>query len=118
MAIVCKLHLDKAKAKLIEQEILTSGMKGARVDIEFSDEWNGLGKVAVFTAGDVKRTVTCGAFEWPLNGSCKIPTDCLETPRVELTVGVVGTSGAQIIIPSVYASLGVIREGSPQPHES
>lgn len=94
------LHADK----------LASGMVGAEVEFFFSDEWEPLIKTAVFIAGNEKRVVF--ETEWRDN-ICTIPHECLAKPDVHLMAGVYGTnSGGSLVIPTVYADLGIIWPGA------
>lgn len=89
---------------------LASGMVGAEVEFLFSDEWKPLIKTAVFIAGDEKRVVF--EAEWRDN-ICTIPHECLAKPDVHLLAGVYGTnSGGSLVIPTVYADLGIIWPGA------
>ena len=85
-------------------------MVGAEVEFNFSEEWSGLIKVAVFTAGDEKRCVA--QQQW--NGSiCRIPHECLAEPDRHLLAGVYGiSSDGSLVIPTVYADLGMIFTGA------
>ena len=89
---------------------LTSGMVGVEVEFEFSEEWGELTKAAVFTAGDEKRSVL--QSQWTDN-RCRIPHECLAEPDRHLLVGVYGINGdGTVIIPTVYADLGIIFTGT------
>ena len=85
-------------------------MVGAEVEFEFSEDWSELTKAAVFTAGEEKRSVL--QTQW--NGNvCRIPHECLAEPDRHLLVGVYGINGdGTIVIPTVYADLGMIFTGT------
>ena len=90
--------------------MLTSGMVGAEVEFLFSDEWAPLIKTAVFIAGSQKRVVLEAAWR---DNICTIPHECLAAPDVHLLVGVYGTNaGGSLVIPTVYADLGMIWTGA------
>ena len=90
--------------------MLTSGMVGAEVEFLFSDEWAPLIKTAVFIAGSQKRVVLEGAWR---DNICIIPHECLAESDVHLLVGVYGTNiGGSLVIPTVYADLGMIWTGA------
>ena len=90
--------------------MLTSGMVGAEVEFLFSDEWAPLIKTAVFIAGSQKRVVLEAAWR---DNICIIPHECLAESDVHLLVGVYGTNiGGSLVIPTVYADLGMIWTGA------
>lgn len=105
--ITTYLKVNKADAHCKDSVTLTSGMAGAKIKFEFSSEWDGLGKTAVFTAGTVTKYVVLDE-----TNICTIPAECLATPRILIVCGVYGTDGDAVIIPTVWASLGVIVEGT------
>lgn len=85
-------------------------MVGAEVEFLFSDEWAPLIKTAVFIAGSQKRVVLEGAWR---DNICIIPHECLAESDVHLLVGVYGTNiGGSLVIPTVYADLGMIWTGA------
>ena len=85
-------------------------MVGTEVEFLFSDEWKPLIKTAVFIAGSEKRVVLEAAWR---DNICTIPHECLAGPDVHLSVGVYGTNaGGSLVIPTVYADLGMIWTGA------
>ena len=85
-------------------------MVGAEVEFLFSDEWAPLIKTAVFIAGSQKRVVLEAAWR---DNICIIPYECLAESDVHLLVGVYGTNiGGSLVIPTVYADLGMIWTGA------
>lgn len=104
------IRADRAKAKAVNTELLTSGMVGPQVKFVFSNEWNGLNKTAVFRAGDV--TIDVLDSQW--NGNiCTIPNECLATSGNTITVGIYGCNNdGDLIIPTVYARVGTVRVGA------
>lgn len=85
-------------------------MVGAEVEFSFSDEWGSLTKTAVFIAGEEQRVVVEAGWR---DNICTIPYECLAEPDLHLLVGVYGTSGdGRIVIPTVYADLGMIWVGA------
>ena len=85
-------------------------MVGTEVEFLFSDEWAPLIKTAVFIAGSQKRVVLEAAWR---DNICIIPHECLAESDVHLLVGVYGTNiGGSLVIPTVYADLGMIWTGA------
>ena len=107
-----KVQINNICAKLTECEPLTSGMIGKTLDVEFSAEWAGLSKTAVFSNGD--KTIDVMESEW--NGNAiGIPWEVLETPNRAVSFGIYGytKNGDDIIlaIPTLYTSLGRVYLG-------
>lgn len=103
--------LTAAKNKLTLQpqtrEPLTSGSVNVNtVRFEFSEEWSGLIRTAVFKAGAESRSVLLDE-----TGECVIPWEVLTEPGVTLYAGLYGKQGSEIVLPTVWASLGTILEG-------
>ena len=106
-----KVIVEKNKALLSEWQgkILTSGTVGEKLQFEFSPEWDGLVKTAVFSNGVDKlpdKTIRS-------DNTVEIPAEALARAGVNLQVGVYGeTLDGSLVIPTVYASLGVISQGA------
>lgn len=99
--------VNRASAYVKDTEVLTSGRAGLELEFQFSSEWDGLGKTAVFKAvgADDKYVILSG-------NRCVIPAETLENAGVSAICGVYGTDGDNIIIPTVYFALGEIKQGT------
>lgn len=103
-----ELYAAKNQLCVRRREPVTSGSVNVyRVVFEFSDDWEGLVKTAVFRAGDVGVSVALGVF-----GECSVPWEVLERPGVRLEAGVYGTQGEEVVLPTVWADLGYIETGA------
>lgn len=101
------LYADKNQLTVREGEPLTSGAVNAfQARFEFSPDWEGLTRKAVFQAGG-KRV--CAPLDE--NGVCTIPWEVLEKPLIPLKAGVYGTRD-DTVLPSAWAKLGTIRQGA------
>lgn len=110
------IMVSKALAVVTNNETLTSGMIGARVQFTFSEDWDELSKMAVFKAGDVTKSVV--QSEWS-DGVCTIPHEVLFTPYEKLYIGVYGTdANNNIVVPTVWAFVGKVRNGVSSDAES
>lgn len=101
------LSASKVHLSVCQRETVTSGSVNVYlVQFEFNDDWDGLDKTAVFQSGDDKISVV-------LDGSnqCQIPWEVLENPRRSLEAGVYGTRDGSIVLPTIWAQLGIIKEG-------
>lgn len=102
-----------ADGMMVKQEMLTAGMVGQQIMLEFSEDWQGLSKTVVFSAGAVtKDAVYTGE---PVT----IPAQVLEKPLETLYVGVYGVSdNGTVVIPTIraegpYICPGVDPSGDP-----
>ena len=103
------LHAEKTKLAVLEREPITSGSVNAyAARFEFSEDWEGLDKTAVFQAGCVAREVLLGP-----EGACVVPWEVLRVPGYQLKAGVCGKQGGEVVLPTIWADLGVILEGVP-----
>ena len=82
---------------MVQTEILTSGMVGKEVKLEFSRDWEGMSKTAVFRAGTVTRIVT------GIKDAAVIPAEVLARPLQRLYVGVYGVSADGSVTPTIRA---------------
>ncbi len=108
------LFADKSELTVTRQEPVVSGSVNVyRVRFEFSPDWDGLARTAVFRAGKESRSA-------PLDGGneTEIPWECLKVPGVRLTAGVYGRRGEELVLPTVWAYLGVILEGATSGEEA
>lgn len=104
-----RLYADKNKLTLLEREPVTSGSVNVyAVQFEFSEDWTGLDRAAVFQAGGVVRQVLPDS-----GGACVLPWEVLRVPGLRLKAGVYGTQGGEVVLPTVWADLGVVLEGVP-----
>lgn len=101
------LNAEKNKLTVQQKEPVTSGSVNVyTVQIEFSEDWDNLDKTAVFRAGCVKRSVAIA------DGKCTIPGEVLGSAGHCLMAGVCGNQGDTVVLPTVWANLGLILEGA------
>jgi len=102
-----KLYADKTQLSVWKRETMTSGSVNVYlVEFTFSADWEGLDKTAVFKTNG-------GSWSVRLEGGpVNIPWEALQTPNLYLTVGVRGTRGDDLVLPTVWASLGMIFPGT------
>ena len=77
------------------------------VQFAFSADWDELDKTAVFRAGDTKISVVLDA-----TNRCQIPWEVLENRGLPLEAGVYGTENGTVVLPTIWATLGTIKEGA------
>lgn len=108
-----KLYANKVKLQRIDDETVTSGSVNAYdVYFQFDSNWTGLNKTAVFTAGEIKKSILLDE-----TGYCTIPWEVMQERGRALYVGVYGTStdaeGVEtVVLPTMWADLGDIEEGT------
>ena len=96
-----------ASGEMTEEEMLTAGMEGKQVRLEFSEEWAGLRKAVVFSAGCHTCTIV-DAEEVET-----IPARILSESLRRLYVGAYGlTEEGMVVIPAMYATGPFIHIGA------
>lgn len=97
-----KVIYNKVCGRCVQSEPLTSGMVGQPIELEYSPDFDGLTLTAVFTNG--KTTVDV------LNpgNQCVIPHEVLDTVGTLVKVGIYAVKGNEIVIPTVYATIGIV----------
>ena len=109
--IICQV--TGAAITVAQNELLTTGMvQAVPVRFCFSPQWAALDRTAVFTAGTV--SISCLLGE---DNQCFIPWECLTRAGEYLRVGVYGTRGEEMVLPTVSCLLGPICTGT-QPEEN
>ena len=109
--IICQV--TGAAITVAQNELLTTGMvQAVPVRFCFSPQWAALDRTAVFTSGTV--SVSCLLGE---DNQCFIPWECLTRAGEYLRVGVYGTRGEKMVLPTVSCLLGPICTGT-QPEEN
>ena len=101
-----KVIYNKTCGRCVQSEPLTSGMVGQPIEFEYSPDFDGLTLTAVFTNG--KATVDV------LNpgNQCVIPHEVLDTVGTLVKVGIYAVRGNELVIPTVYATIGVVQKGA------
>lgn len=104
------IRADRANARTVNTQLLTSGMVGVQIKFVFSKEWDGLRKTAVFQVGD--KSIDVLDSQW-VDNVCTIPNECLASSGKTITVGIYGYNDAgDLVIPTVYAKVGGVRVGA------
>lgn len=102
------LYANKTQLTVRKREPMTSGSVNAyAARFEFSADWEGLKRTAVFTAGTETRSVLLDE-----SGACVIPWEVLAKPNVALRAGVYGSLAEEMVLPTIWASLGTVLEGT------
>lgn len=101
-----KITANGVCARAQRLEPLTSGMVGAKVEFVLSPDFDGLTVTAVFTNGAVTKDILNPGDE------CFIPPEVLETAGKTVKVGIYAVRGSELVIPTVYAPIGVVLPGA------
>lgn len=104
------IHAEKTQLTVHQREPITSGSVNVyTVCFDFSDDWDGLEKTATFRFhGQAVSTVL------DENNKCTIPWEIIDhyEPQQQLYAGVCGTKNGEIVLPTIWASLGTLLEGT------
>jgi hypothetical protein len=105
---VIKVYCNGTRIQCLRQGELNVGMVGAPVEFDFSSEWDGLGKTAVFRCDGEKDNII-GA-----DGKTTVPHEILTTPGMDVEVGVyaVKEDGTTWPAPTTYCKIGRVGEGA------
>lgn len=102
-----RFYAKKVVLELNEKEVVTSGSVNVyNCQFQFNSAWDGLEKTAVFQAGE--DTVSTILDE---TGMCIIPWEVLQDAKRTLYAGVYGTKNGNVVLPTIWASCGEIKEG-------
>lgn len=98
------IKCEKAAAHLTSPpELLTAGMcKAVSVKFEYSDDWSGLQKTAVFTNG--RKTVDVLPGSWD-GERTDIPPEVLAEAGRWVFAGIYGTDDTGVVLPTVWVRL-------------
>ena len=100
-------YAEKNRLYVMEKELITSGSANIYpVRFEFSPDWDGLERTAIFQVGCRKKSVPI------VDGMCSVPAEVLSEPGRYLMMGVCGKQGESVVLPTVWANLGWIVEGA------
>ena len=101
-----KVRYSKINGRCMLREPLTSGMVGQPIHFEYSHDFDGLTLTAVFTDGkNTVNVVNPGS-------QCVIPHEVLTTVGATVKVGIYAVRGDELVIPTVYATIGVVLRGA------
>lgn len=102
-----RFYAKKVVLELNQKEVVTSGSVNVyQCQFQFDNAWEGLEKTAVFWAGE--ETISTLLDE---TGLCIIPWEVLQGARRTLYAGVYGTKNGDVVLPTIWASCGEIKEG-------
>lgn len=101
-----KVRYSKVCGRCMLREPLTSGMVGQTIHLEYSHDFDGLMITAVFTDGKNTINVINPGSE------CVIPHEVLTTVGATVKVGIYAVKGDEIVIPTIYATIGTVLKGA------
>ena len=101
-----KVRYSKVNGRCMLREPLTSGIVGQTIHFEYSHDFDGLMITAVFTDGKNTINVINPGSE------CIIPHEVLTTVGATVKVGIYAVRGDELVIPTVYATIGVVLKGA------
>lgn len=102
------LYAKKNILEVKQKETVTSGSVNVyTVQFNFNEDWNGLVKTAVFKVGNNSAAVLLDD-----SNECTIPWEVLDSPMRPLEIGVYGTKDAEIVLPTIWANAGEVKQGT------
>lgn len=102
------LYAKKNILEVKQKETVTSGSVNVyTVQFNFNEDWNGLVKTAVFKVGNNSAAVLLDD-----TNECTIPWEVLDSPMRPLEIGVYGTKDAEIVLPTIWANAGEVKQGT------
>lgn len=102
------LYANKTQLTVRRREPMTSGSVNVyQVQFDFSEDWDGLTKTAVFRAGRTLKSVLLDDIS-----RCELPWEVLADPERLVMAGVYGTRNDDMVLPTCWASLGTVLEGA------
>ena len=101
-----KVIYNKVCGRCVQSEPLTSGMVGQTIHFEYSHDFDGLAATAVFTDGANTVNVVNPGNE------CIIPHEVLTNVGAAVKVGIYAVRGEELVIPTVYATIGFVLKGA------
>jgi hypothetical protein len=104
---VAKLKVDRTYASVVSREIITAGLVGTTISVEYAPGiWDGLTKTVVFRGSVSKDVITNDT-------TIEIPPEVLTEPNKRLSVGFCGMDHEnRLVIPTIWADLGLIQPGA------
>ena len=103
------LSASKSNLAVLQKDIITSGSVNVfEVKFQFDNSWDDLDRVAVFRVGKKSVSITLDD-----TNTCKIPWECVCENDIgkEVMVGVYGMIDTTVVLPTVWAGLGALKEG-------
>ena len=103
-----KVYCNGTRAKCLREIELTEGMSGAPIEFEFSKEWDGLGKTAVFTSDGSRSRIL------DEDGKTTVPHEILTTAGMDVEVAVFSQreDGTTWPSPSLVCKIGQVKRGA------
>ena len=103
--VIAKLYVSGTRAAVYGLQKVPSGIVGAVIELSFGNDWNGLNKTAVFRGVETKDVVITG-------DRVTIPAACVSAYGHRLQVGFYGVLDENLVIPTIWADLGVIQDAA------
>lgn len=108
-----QITVNTRRAIVGEKELITTRSAGIQVQFTFSEDWDGLAKFAIFRNGEDDESRVAMAI--PSSGLVELPAENCAVDYIDepIFAGVYGNDGlGTTIIPTIWASMGVLREGA------
>jgi len=103
-----QVRVSQADAYLVHGVTLTVGRVGLKCEFDFDSAWDGLGKGCVIKSNGTEVQATI------VNNCVTIPSARLVQGK-NLIIGVYGTNGSTVVIPTIWCSLGMVYAAASAP---
>lgn len=101
-----ELVVSKNQIQIAASELITSGSVAVyQVHFQFSKDWDGFDRFAVFDDGDTRIEVPVDSSDTVI-----IPWEVMTDPDDLIEAGVYGIRGHQVL-PTIWSSLGTVQQG-------
>lgn len=101
------VECQKNQAKVRQTEPITSGSRNVYVvQFKLSEEWDPLIATAVFMAGS--RIINVLLDD---DRECMVPWEVMQYAGEQVMVGVFGTMDGNVVLPTIWASMGNLQQG-------
>lgn len=102
---IAKIYVNGVTAVTSGLKKIPKGIVGATIRVTFADRWADLAKTAVFQGVVTKDVLITG-------NSITIPAECVEQFGYRLRVGFYGVDGEDVVIPTIWADLGIVQDAA------
>ena len=102
---IAEIYVKGVTASAYNVKKIPKGIIGATIKATFANEWHDLEQIAVFQGVVTRDVVVSGS-------SIPIPAECVAEAGYQLRVGFYGVADETMVIPTIWADLGMIQDAA------